>query len=142
MMLYAGTPVPVPLRATPALRVEPVETARQVVCQWFASESICFIGAHTGCSCGFPSVAGDAPVRWFDGLSLDSPTRADDLASVRALLALLAELTAGGSPVELLPVWDGREALAPLGVVEWTLEELDADRFFFTEQFLHRVRAR
>jgi hypothetical protein len=54
-MLYLGTNANLSLRAAPDLAVEEVETSREAVRQWFSLATVCFIGAHTGCSCGFPT---------------------------------------------------------------------------------------
>jgi hypothetical protein len=140
-MLYAGT-ASTPASTHPAdLRLEPVDGHRQVVTQWFSQPVVSFIGAHTGCSCGFPSVLAETPVEYYEGMPFESDDRAADLRSVRALLELLRQGTAGSHVVELYPVADGEEGVRPRGVVEWQLESLDSERFFFTEGFMHRVRA-
>ena len=139
LMLYIGTDTPLPTGGSPDLRLEPVEAARQRVGQWFSYPAVRFVAAHTGCSCGFPSVMGDSPVTWYPGMPLQSDDRAADLRSVRALLGLLATVVTPASPVELYPVADGDEGKAPMGTIDWQLDLLDAERFFFNEGFMHRV---
>ena len=64
--------------------MERLDDLRRVVEQWFANRPVRFIGAHTGCSCGFPSVIAETPIDYFDGMELGSDDRAADLRSVRA----------------------------------------------------------
>lgn len=140
LMLYLGTVSEVSWPDSPDLRLEPLDDPRRAVAQWFSAPVVRFVGAHTGCSCGFPSVIADTPVAYYEGMSFDSDDRAADLRSVRALLNLLRQM-ADGSVVELYPIADGEEGLAPRGIVEWQLESLEPERFFFTERFMSRVRA-
>ena len=141
-MLYLSAATELPATTRPELRIEPVDERRRVVEQWFASKAVHFVGAHTGCSCGFPSVIAETPIEYYDGMELESDDRAADLRSVRALLDLIRGLSVGDAPVELYPVADGDEAGPPKGVVTWQLDALDADRFFFTEGFMHVVHRR
>lgn len=140
LMLYLGTASELSSPDSPDLRLEPVDDPRRAVAQWFSHPVVRFVGAHTGCSCGFPSVIADAPITYYEGMSFDSDDRAADLRSVRALLNLLRQ-AAPGSVVELYPVADGEQGLAPRGAVDWELESLEPDRLFFTERFMHRIRA-
>lgn len=137
LMLYIGTITPLPLVADGDLRIEEVEPARESVRRWFSMPTVHFVGAHTGCSCGFPSVTAETPVEYFDGMRLESDDRAADLRSVRALIGLVAQAVERDGRVELYPVWDGEEGNPPKGVIELTQETLVADRFFFNERFMH-----
>jgi hypothetical protein len=139
MMLYLGASSELPPTVRPELRVEPVDERRRVVEQWFTNSAVRFVGAHTGCSCGFPSVIAETPIEYYDGMELASDDRAADLRSVRGLLDLIRGMAAADSAVELYPVADGDEALPPRGVVTLQLDALDPDRFFFTERFMHVV---
>jgi hypothetical protein len=60
-MLYIGADEELPLLSSPDLKVEQVEPVRQAVRQWFSQPVVQFVGAHTGCSCGFPSVTAEPP---------------------------------------------------------------------------------
>ena len=140
-MLYAASSVELPLGHGADLSVEAVELRRLVVRQAFSLPHVRFIGAHTGCSCGFPSVMADEPVEYYAGMLDQADNRAADLRSVRALLDLLRRLAGGGARLELLPVADGEEHRPPKGTIDLRLAEADAERFFLTERFLHRVRA-
>ena len=139
LMLYIGTVEPLPLVTSPDLRIETVEVNRQSVAQWFVNAGVRFVGAHTGCSCGFPSVIAESPIEYYDGLRLESDNRAADLRSVRALLELLGQLSRS-QDVELYPIADGDESKPPKGVIEWHMGALDAERLFFNEGFMHVVR--
>jgi hypothetical protein len=141
-MLYIGTAEDLPVESSKDLTVESVEPARQAVAQWFSQPVVRFVGAHTGCSCGFPSVIAESPVEYYEGMSLESDDREADLRSVRALIELLDQAAARSSRVELYPVADGDEAKPPKGVIEWRLASLDPERLFFNEGFMHLVDGR
>lgn len=140
LMLYLGTATPLPLVSSPELRVETVEDARSQVRQWFTQPVVHFIGAHTGCSCGFPSVMAETPVEYYEGMPLDSDDRDADLRSVSALLDLLRQTLRENPLVELYPIADGDELLPPKGHIDWLFSELDAQRLFLNEGFMHDVR--
>jgi hypothetical protein len=139
LMLYIGSHQGVPERAAPDLRVEPVENGRKGVIRWFTQPVVQFVGAHTGCSCGFPSVVAESVIEYYDGMWADSDDRTDDLRSVSALIQLLPAALDAGQPVELYPVWDGNEGVAPKGAIQWSLNQLAPATFFFNEQFMHVV---
>lgn len=139
LMLYLATATDQPLRSSPELSVEEVEPSREAVRQWFSFPTVRFIGAHTGCSCGFPSVMAEEPIEYYDGIFQDGPDREADLRSVRLLLALLREHVTTTGKVQLYPVWDGEEGSPPKGTIDVELDALDPDTFFFTEQFLYCV---
>jgi hypothetical protein len=142
LMLYIGTAVQLPLRSSADLKVEIVDEARRDVRQWFSYPEVRFVGAHTGCSCGFPSVIAESPIEYYEGMPLSSDDRAADLRSVRALIELTSQVVAQSGRVELYPVADGDEPQAPKGVIEWQLSSLVPERFFFNERFMHVVRDR
>ena len=139
LMLYVGTTTGLPLLANADIRVEEVQHDRVTVRRWFSSPFVHFVGAHTGCSCGFPSVIAEAPVEYFDGMLLAADDRQADLKSVRALIDLLQRAAKETESIELYPVWDGEEHLAPKGRITVPLGSLDPERFFFNERFLYVV---
>jgi hypothetical protein len=63
-----------------------------------------------------------------------------DLRSVRALMELLGQVVSHSKGVELYPVADGDEAMAPKGAIEWELRSLDPEKLVFNERFMHIVR--
>jgi len=141
LMVYLGTVTDLPPVSGNDLRLERVQPAREFVRRWFSVPRVHFVGAHTGCSCGFPSVIAETPVDYFDGMRLESDDRAADLRSVRALIDLVARVVERDGRVELYPVADGDEMKPPKGVIELPVESLVADRFFFNERFMHVVAA-
>ena len=138
-MLYVGTAVELPITATLDLRIERVEPAREVVKQWFSHPAVAFVGAYTGCSCGFPSFTAEEPVEYYEGMPFDSDDRAADLRSVEALLELIRNTAVSSEFIELYPVADADESKSPKGRIEWHVADLDPQRFFFNEGFMHVV---
>jgi hypothetical protein len=140
-MLYMGTSGDLPVLQSADIRVEEIEPSRMAVRQWFSLPVVRFVGAHTGCSCGFPSVIAEQPIEYYEGMPLGGDDREADLRSVRSLLALIRDL-AGAGPVELYPVADGDEGQAPKGSIDVVLEHWVPETFFFNERFLYRVTNR
>jgi hypothetical protein len=101
--------------------------------------TIRFIGAHTGCSCGFPYVVAEEPTEYWDGLFDSGDGRDAHLRSVRALLTIIREHVTAFGGVELYPVWNGNENLPPKGTIEVSVDSLDDETFLFTEQFFYSV---
>lgn len=139
LMLYLATAEEQPLQADPDLQVKDVDAARESVRQWFSLPMVRFVGAHTGCSCGFPSVSSAEPVGYFPGMLDRAEDRSADLRSVRALLALIDGHVTRTGAVELYAVWDGDQASAPKGMIHLRLDAVDVETFFLNEQFLYRV---
>ncbi len=140
-MVYLASAREIPLRESSHLHIDEVDPGCEVVQQWFLLPFVRFIGAHTGCSCGFPSVIADEPIEYYEGFFDGKDDRADDLASVRALLAVIDDALADGEAVELFPVWSGDEGEQPLGAVPVVRHLVDPEKFFFTEHFLYRFTA-
>lgn len=140
LMLYMATQADMPVRSAPELSVEEVEPSRDAVRQWFSLPVVRFIGAHTGCSCGFPSVIAEEPIDYWDGM-LNGQDREADLRSIDSLLTLVREHVDTAGEVQLYPVWAGEEGSPPKGVITLALGGLHRERFFFHEQFFYRVTA-
>jgi hypothetical protein len=138
-MLYLGTRGDLPRRGAPALTVEEVEPAREAVRQWFSLPTIRFIGAHTGCSCGFPYVVAEEPGVYWEGLFDPGDERDADLRSLQALLTIIRDHVTRIGGVELYPVWNGNEHLPPKGTIEISVDSMKPETFLFTEQFFYRV---
>jgi hypothetical protein len=142
LMLYVGTQTEEPIARTPDLGIEAVEERRAEVRQWFTLPAVRLVLAHGTCSCGFPHLLADERIEYEDWLApvlAQSDDRDADLRSVRALIRLLDRHLAEAEIVELYPVADGSEGLSPKGTIELSLAALDAETFFFTEQFFYRV---
>jgi hypothetical protein len=140
LMLYMATQGEQPLRSAPELSVEEVERSREAVRQWLSLPTVRFIGAHTGCSCGFPSVTAEEPIEYWEGMFHNDENRQADLISLRSLLTLVREHVAAAGEVELYGVWNGEEGSPPKGTIDLELDALNPETFFFNEQFLYRVR--
>ncbi len=138
-MLYLATSNAQPLRSSAELSVQEVEASREAVRQWFSLPIVRFIGAHTGCSCGFPSVSADEPVDYFEGMFRDDEDREKNLRSLQSLLDLVREHVATSGEAQLYSVWNGEEGSPPKGTINVGLNALNAETFFFNEQFLYRV---
>jgi hypothetical protein len=93
-MLYIGTSEELALTSSVDLQIEDVGAARQDVKRWFQHPAVRFVGAHTGCSCGFPSVIAESPIEYYEGMDLQSDDREADLRSVRALVELMNRVAA------------------------------------------------
>ena len=140
LMLYMATQGELPVHSSPELSVEEVEPSREAVRQWFSLPVVRFIGAHTGCTCGFPHVVAEEPIEYWDGI-FDGQDREADLKSVELLLALVREHVTATGEVQLYPVWDGEEGCPPKGEINLGLGALNREKFFFNEQFYYRVTA-
>ena len=79
------------------------------------------------------------PIDYFDGILPDSDERDKDLRSVTALIELIRPMVHSSGEVQMFPIWDLEEHKSPVGTIEWHIESLDPETFFFHEQFLHRV---
>ena len=139
LMLYLAAPVEIPLQTSPDLTVEDVLPARAAVLARFSLPHVKYIGSHSGCSCGFPSIQSNVPVDYFDGMLIETNERDKDLRSVRALLDLIRPLVSSGGEVQMYPIWDLEEHKQPIATINWHVDSLNAEKFFFHEQFLHRV---
>ena len=139
LMLYMATEGDLQVQNTAELRIEAVETSRATVYQWFSLPVVRFIGAHTGCSCGFPSVVAAEPIEYFNGMLDGTQDREADLKSVDSLLALVRDRVAATGEVQLYPVWDGEESSPPKGVISVGIDSLDRETFFLNERFLYRI---
>lgn len=144
-MLYLATHGEQPLRRSPHLSVEAVNDATiEVVRQWFSLPVVRFVGAYTGCSCGFQHIVAEEPVDYWEGMFDLGDYKADEdedtSRSMQSLVALIREHIVGGAEVQMYPVWNGEENLPPKGTIEISADALDPRTFFFNERFFYRVR--
>ena len=110
-----------------------------LVTQWFSLPNVRYIGSHSGCSCGFPSIQSESPVEYFEGIIQETGGRDADLRSIDRLLDLIRPLVMSGGEVQLYPIWDLEEHKPPKGTIEIPLAYLNSETFLLHEQFLHRV---
>jgi hypothetical protein len=139
--LYVAASVPIEPRATAALSVEPLDADHSAIARWLSLPELRYVGAHTGCSCGFPSVRGAEVIEYGDGFfdETEPGQRAADLASVRALFALIDEVLAQSEAVELLPLWWSDADASPKGRIHLRRADMTPETFFVNERYLHRV---
>ncbi len=141
-MLYLGSSHAIPLMRGEAMSVEEVDPAYSAVMQWFPVPHVYFIGAHTGCSCGFPHVIMPTePIEYYEGMfdSDDPEVRREDLRSAEELVSLLVKHTIPGAPLLLYAVWNGDEGNPPRGVIHWQVSGLDAKTLVLNERFMYEV---
>src|SRR5262245_8327534 len=103
LMLYMATHGDLQVQKSADMSVEDVEASRTAIQQWFSLPVVRFIGAHTGCSCGFPSVVAEEPIEYWEGMFGDEEREAD-LKSVESLFALVRHHVAAAGEVELYAV--------------------------------------
>lgn len=134
MVLYAAADAPLPTiepgNPPVLLSVRPLEQDEEVVRAQFTKRHAYFLGAHTGCSCGFSYGDGDHN----DVLGRES---------VRRLGRYLSEAIARSGPVELFSCWNGDES-GPAEVRSTiTAGEFNAEleRFALAERWLATVVA-
>jgi hypothetical protein len=137
LTLYLATRDEQPLSQSPALRVEAVTPAAENVRQWFSLPAVRFIGADTGCSCGFRHVIAEEPIEYWDGMFGELDAKQN---STSALVALIRELTAAGGEVQLYPLWNDEVDVKPKGTIELRADTVDPRTFFFVEGFFYRVQ--
>ena len=142
LALYLGSAIEARLRKGLELSVERVDESCLPVLQRFSLPQVRYIGAHTGCSCGFPHVLAAQPIKWYPGIFDETEDRSKDLGSVEALFDLMRECLSESPQLELYPVWDGDESSPPKGIIVLDFAALESTKFLFTEGFLYRVSMR
>jgi hypothetical protein len=142
LMLYLATRGDQPCFETDVLLVKDVKPSRTAVRQWFTLPVVRFVGADTGCSCGFRHVIADAEFDYNEGM-FDDTGDPDNAAASRksdaALVAMIRDHVLRDGEVELFPVWDGDEGEPPLGTIVKGTDALRPETWFFIERFLYRV---
>ena len=139
LALYLGTNCDLALREGPSLSVRPVSEDATEVLSVFKTRHVYYLGAHTGCSCGFPSVIAEGPIEYYDGMFEDDDDRSSDLTSVHELLVLLDEILGKDGKCTLYPVWSGNESEDPKGDIALHRDQLSETTFVLTEQFLYQI---
>jgi hypothetical protein len=134
LTLYLATRDEQPLVTTKAISVEAVRPRAEGVRQWFSLPIVRFIGADTGCSCGFRHVIAEKPLEYWQGVF-----DADERQSMQALVRLIREHVAASGEVELYPAWNDKVDAAPKGTINLPIDKIDPQTFFFVERFFYRV---
>ena len=139
--VFIATASEIPLAESPDISVQVVGESELGVARFFSLPHVRYIGAHTGCSCGFPHVVAEAAVEWYEGFFEETAEdqRPKDLASVQSLFALIAEQLNMSEEVQIYSVWNGNEEQPSKGIIDLAVTQLIPERFFFNEQFVYRV---
>lgn len=142
LMMYLGADTQLIIRKSPDLSIEPLTDDQQVVRTFVRKPYVYFVGSHSGCSCGFPSVAANSPVPCFDGMFDETAEgRTEDVASVRELLTVVDECLQRVNSCVLWPVWNGEEASPPKGDVDWNRNDLTPETFVVTERYRYTIHS-
>ena len=134
-VLYIAADEPLPLIAwdekSPAFNVTTLRDVDEPVRARFTRPHVAYLGAHTGCGCGFdPGQANQ-----------EHPDEARDTAAALAALAdYLRTATADGRAVELYVCWSGDEALPVEQAMDITPDALHPGMEWFPERTLLSVR--
>lgn len=115
----------------PGFNVVALEEYERVVAQHFSKPCVRYLGAHTGCSCGFsysPSVD-------------DAEDERLGRASVESLRAYVEQLVRPGDSVELYACWEGEWEEPSRGRREVTPAYFGGESFELTERELLVVTA-
>jgi hypothetical protein len=137
LTLYLATRDEQPLRMSPELTVQTVKPAAESVRQWFSLPLVRFIGADTGCSCGFRHVIAEEPIEYWEGMFDDADAKQ---GSMHALVRLIREHLARAGEVQMYPLWNDEVDVKPKGTIEVQADTLDPRTFFFVEGFFYRVQ--
>ena len=142
-MVYLGCDSPVPTSKGDWITVENLSEEDAFIRQWFSKKHVYFIGAHTGCSCGFPSVSATEPMDYYDGLfdEEDEEERQKDIRSMSALIDLLRTLTTTNETVEVLPAWYNNLGSAPRGRLRVDVTVLEPGKAFFNQDYIYEMKA-
>lgn len=65
----------------------------------------------------------------------------DDLKSIKKLLELLGLMRKPNQVIKPYPVWDGDQGLEPKRAIYFDVSEMNPNRFFLNEPFLHILSA-
>lgn len=118
----------------PYLTVEELSEPEQAVSHQVSLPHVRFLGAHTGCSCGFDYGVGEA------GSDAEREQEQSGRLSVAALRDFLETQLRAGVLLELFSCWAGEESRAPAEVLEVTPEYFGGDSFELPQGALLRVR--
>ena len=141
-MVYLATAREQPTFDVDDLNIQAIEPERTHVQRLFSLPFVRFVGAHTGCSCGFPSIGADEPIEYYEEMFPGGEQRRADVNSLRALLDVVNQHVATAGAAELYPVWNGEVDLPPKGSLTIVASTMTAERFFLIERFLYRIGQR
>jgi hypothetical protein len=116
------------------------EKEKEMVRQWSSKPEVYFVGSHTGCGCGFPSVVTGGPIEYSEALEQfeENDDRQKDIMSLAALRNFIEANVARGEAIQLYPVWYNTDR-APLGLIRLHLQDLEPEKFVFGEGYVYEI---
>ena len=115
---------------------------KEMVRRWPSKPEVYFVGSHTGCSCGFPSVVIGGSIDYSEAMEMfeESDVLPKDRTSLAALRGYIQAHVAHGEVVQLYPVWYNSDR-APLGLIPLRLQDMEPEKFFFVEGYVYYITA-
>jgi hypothetical protein len=139
MALYVASDVPILApswsEGCPGFHVQPLSESDNAVRIQFSKPYVVYVGAHTGCSCGFT----------YGQIEPTSDEEAEQerlsKQSVEALRAFLHEGLGSVPELELFSCWEGDQTAAPLVRLRVTPDHFAGGSFDLPEKAFFRIRA-
>ncbi len=132
MALFVAADEPLPViewrESAPAFNVQVISETEESVRRHFSKPHVYYLGAHTGCSCGFAY-----------GRAAPSSKDAAGRASVAALQQYLRDAVQRLGEVELFSSWEGEWNQLPDQRLEVTGDWFGGDTFELPEKVAFRV---
>jgi hypothetical protein len=139
MAVFVAAAEPLPFipwnAAEPAFHLQAISDGEQGVRARFTKPNVYFLGAHTGCSCGF-----NYGLRDVKGAE-DQAEEVASQASVAALRAYLRDAVERQGEVELFASWEEDWLTEPEQRLQITPDWFGGDSFAMPENVLFRVTA-
>jgi hypothetical protein len=127
------------IEAAPEFYVAPMTHEHELkVHDRFSKPFVVYVGASTGCGCGFGALWGDSTSEAMTAPKSDPDTDRDR----EALLHYLRKTTGHtGDGVELFMCWDGDQSDEPRHIVDASISKLGSNWSLMRERTLMRIRA-
>jgi hypothetical protein len=137
MAVYIATAQPAPIvpwdETRPAFNAQRITDAEHAVLARFTHPNVAYLGAHTGCSCGFSYAR-----EWAGSDEPDECLAAQE--STRALREYLARVLKTEPEVELFACWEGDQDKPEIARRVVGPDHFGGDEFRFVERELLIVR--
>ena len=138
MALYLATDEPVEgpawSEASPLFNVQALTEGEAPVRLQFSKQHLVYLGAHTGCSCGFSY--GADPLETPEDAAEDVNAR----EAVASLRGFLERCLATSETVELFACWEGDQGSPPDSKVEVGPKHFGGDSFRLPEKRFYLIR--
>jgi hypothetical protein len=138
MALYLAADEPVPTtewrEGESVFVIQPLNESQERVRKQFTKPAVFYLGAHTGCSCGF--AYGQLKPETPEQLLQEQMSR----RSVEELQGFLAGQVANGRDVELFACWEGDQGAPPEQRLDITPSHFTGESFELQEKAFYRVR--